>query len=116
MDNKKLFRILSLIPEEAVKCYRIQYINRRDTGTPGTLYPTVSNEITTLYDLFMNYFQNHIELTSCKVFIKEDCFLEIDCLSGVLWINADIQFSFLDTLIRIGVLGKDKCLNSIRFL
>jgi hypothetical protein len=116
MENKKLFRILSLIPEELVQSYSIEYINHTDSGTPGTLYPTVSTEIPTLYELFMKYFQNHIELLSCKVFIKEDCFLEIDCLSGVLWINVEIQFPFLDTLVRTGLLGKDKPLNSIRFL
>lgn len=116
MDNKKLFRILSLIPEERVQSFTIEYINRRDSGTPGTLYPTLSTDVLTLYDLFMNYFQNHFELTSCKVFLKEGGFLEVDCLSGILWMKVETQFPFLDTLVSLGLLGKDKPLNTVRFL
>jgi hypothetical protein len=116
MENKKLFRILSLIPEELVQSYSIEYINHTDSGTPGTSYPTLSTDVLTLYDLFWNYFQNHIELLSCKVFLNEGGFLEVDCLSGVLWINVEIQFPFLDTLVRTGLLGKDKPLNTVRFL
>ena len=116
MENKKLFRILSLIPEERVASYTIEYINRRDSGTPGTFHPTVSTETSSLYDLFMNYFQNHLELISCKVSLKEDCFFKIDCLSGMLWIKGEFQFPFLDTLITLGLLGKENVLNTVRFL
>jgi len=119
MENKKLFRILSLIPEDLVESYCVEFINRKGAGeadSPTQLRPTISGEISSLYDLFITYFDTYIDLISCKVLLKEGGFIEIDCLGGLMRVNAAIQFAFIDKLVSLGLLGADKPLNTVRFL
>ncbi len=117
MDNKNLFRVLSLISEDFVHHYRMEYIDRTDPKDLRNFnYPRVSNDIATLYDLFMEFFQKHIELNSCIVYLKNGSTIKIDCLAQKLFIHGDLQFPFLDNLARLGMFGKDKDLTTILFV
>lgn len=118
MDNKKLFRVVSLIPEDEVSSYRVEFVNRLaptlpTSSTPG--HPRLSGNINSLYDLFIEYFQKHIEITYCNVSLKRGGSIELDCLSGMLFIKAELQFPFLDKLVALHLLGSDAPLTSVRF-
>lgn len=117
MDNKKFFRILSLISEEFVQHYRMEYIDRTDPNDLRNFnYPRVSGDIPCLYDLFIEFFQNHIELNSCVVYLKNGSTIKIDSLAQKLLIRGDLQFPFLDNLARLGLFGKGKDLDTIAFV
>jgi hypothetical protein len=117
MDNKKLFRVLSLIPEENVQFYRMEYIDRKDpTDLRNYNYPRVSDNISCLYELFIEFFQNHIELNSCVIYLKSGGTIKVDCLAEKLFICGDLQFPFLDKLANLGLLGKEKSLKAVLFV
>ena len=116
MDNKTLFRILSLIPEENVESYWVEYFNRQETRqTNSPVYPSHSEKIQSSYELFTEYFHNHIEISYCRIYLKEGGSVEVDCLGFILWVKADISFPIFDKLNTLGFLGKDKAISSIRF-
>jgi hypothetical protein len=118
MENKKLFRILSLIPEEEVSSYRVEFVNRLAPFDPNASSPVqtrFSDTISCLHDLFNEYFQNHIDLTYCNVSLKKGGSLELDCLGSMLFVKADLTFPILDKLVTLDLLGSEKPLTSVRF-
>lgn len=116
MDNKTLFRILSLIPESHIDSYWLEYFNRLETRqTNSPVYPCHSEKIQSSHELFTEYFHNHIEISYCRIYLKEGGSVEVDCLGFILWVKADISFPIFDKLNTLGLLGKDKAISSIRF-
>ena len=98
METNHLFRILSLIPDDLVQGYRVEYVVKNDSSTFNLHHTIISPTIPTLTQLFLQFFQPHIEIFSSDVYLKEGGFLEVDTLSGILTIHAEIQFLLVDTL------------------